>query len=91
MKIRFHHTTAYHFDRPVPYGLQRLRLKPKDSAHQKVVDWSMEVKGGVCEAEYDDAHRNHVSLIRVEEGAQTVEVVCSGEVETFEGDRKSVV
>ena len=23
MKIRFHHTTTYQFDKPVPYGLQR--------------------------------------------------------------------
>lgn len=84
MKIRFHHTTAYHFDQPVPYGLQRVRLKPKDSAHQKVVGWSMEVQGGTCEAEYDDAHRNHCSLIRVEEGAGSVAIVCSGEVETVE-------
>lgn len=82
MKICFHHTTTYQFDEPVPYGLQRVRLKPKDNVQQKVLAWSMTVTGGVCEADYDDAHRNHVSLIRVEEGVQTVEIVCNGEVET---------
>ncbi|MCH4151265.1 MAG: transglutaminase family protein [Sphingobium sp.] len=82
MKIRFHHTTTYQFDKPVPYGLQRIRMKPKDNGHQKVSYWSMVVRGGVCEANYDDAHRNHVSLIRVEEGTETVEIICAGEVET---------
>ncbi|MBP6030112.1 MAG: transglutaminase family protein [Sphingobium sp.] len=90
MKIRFHHTTAYHFDKPVPYGLQRLRMKPKDSTHQKVLGWSMELKGGVCEASYEDAHRNHVSLIRVKEGTTSVEIVCAGEVETM-ADHHGVV
>lgn len=85
MKIRFHHTTTYHFAQPVPYGLQRVRLKPKDNAHQRVLDWSMTVAGGACEAEYDDAHRNHVSLIRVEEGTESVEIICAGEVETEAG------
>lgn len=82
MRIGFRHATSYHFDRPVPYALQRLRLKPKDSAMQKVAHWRMDIEGGVCEAEYDDAHLNHVALIRVTEGAESIRVVCTGEVET---------
>lgn len=82
MKIAIRHSTRYYFDQPVPYALQRLRLMPKDSAGQKVIRWDMQVEGGVCEAEYDDAFHNHVALIRVESGAQEVHIECSGEVET---------
>jgi len=82
MKISFHHSTAYQFDGPVPYALQRLRLKPKDSAMQNVVSWSMHVEGGVCEVEYDDAHLNHVALIRVKEGVEAIHVTCAGQVTT---------
>ena len=82
MRIRFHHSTTYHFDQPVPYALQRLRLRPKDSANQKVVGWSMEIEGGACEAEYDDPHLNHVALVRVDEGVEEVRIICAGEVDT---------
>ena len=82
MKILIRHTTSYHFDQPVPYALQRLRLMPKHSAGQQVLKWDMRVEGGQCEAEYDDPHLNHVALIRVEDGAEEVHVECTGEVET---------
>lgn len=82
MKITIRHSTFYHFDQPVPYALQRLRLMPKHSAGQQVLEWGMRVEGGACEAEYEDAHHNHVALVRVGEGAETVHIECAGEVET---------
>jgi len=82
MRIRFHHSTTYQFDQPVPYALQRLRLKPKDSANQKIASWSMEIDGGTCEVEYDDPHLNHVALVRINEGVEEVRIVCTGEVDT---------
>lgn len=82
MKISFHHYTAYHFDSPVPYALQRLRLKPKDTPIQKVLSWSVTIDGGVCEAEYEDSHLNSVALIRVTEGAEAIHIECEGEVAT---------
>lgn len=82
MKIAIRHSTSYHFDQPVPYALQRLRLMPKHSAGQQVLKWDMRVDGGTCEAEYDDPHHNHVALVRVGEGVQEVHIECTGEVET---------
>ncbi len=82
MKILIRHTTSYHFDQPVPYALQRLRLMPKHGAGQQVLKWDMRIEGGTCEAEYDDPHLNHVALIRVEDGAEEVHIECTGEVET---------
>jgi len=82
MRISIRHTTSYHFDQPVPYALQRLRLMPKHSAGQQVLRWDMQVDGGRCEAEYDDPNLNHVSLLLVDDGAQQVHIECTGEVET---------
>lgn len=82
MKISIRHTTSYHFDRPVPYALQRLRLTPLDGAGQRVCDWAMTIRGGRCEAEYDDPHLNHVVLIQADPGVESLEIDCAGEVET---------
>ncbi|MEZ5080541.1 MAG: transglutaminase family protein [Thermoleophilia bacterium] len=85
MRIRIHHATHYRFDRPVPYGLQRLRLMPKATHEQRVIDWDMTVEGGYREAEYDDQHLNHVVLVKVAEGATEVVIRCDGVVETQAG------
>jgi transglutaminase-like putative cysteine protease len=76
------HNTYYRFDRPVGYALQRLRLRPKDSAGQIVRDWSIQIDGGKIESECEDAHLNHIALVSVEPGRSEVNIRCSGTVET---------
>ena len=63
MRIAVHHTTTYRFDRPASHGLQRLRLRPRDGAGQKVLDWSLDIAGGRIEEEYVDHNQNAVTLI----------------------------
>ena len=47
MRLAIRHTTRYTFAEPVKHGLQRLRLTPKSSENQTVVEWSMELAGVV--------------------------------------------
>jgi transglutaminase-like putative cysteine protease len=82
MRLRILHTTTYHFDRPVPYGLQQLRLVPKSRRGQSVLHWKMEVEGGQIETEYTDHNENPVSLISFDAQARSIVVHCEGEVET---------
>ncbi|MCT4684159.1 MAG: transglutaminase family protein [Roseicyclus sp.] len=82
MRLKILHTTTYHFDSPVPYGLQRLRLTPKSRAGQAVLTWKMEIEGGRAETEYADHHQNRVSLISFDSHATSIVVQCEGEVET---------
>jgi transglutaminase-like putative cysteine protease len=84
MRLFIRHTTTYDFSRPVRHGLQRLRLTPKSSHGQRVLDWSMEYSGVRLEAEYDDHHRNRTVLVSVEPGATALSVTCSGTVDTAE-------
>jgi transglutaminase-like putative cysteine protease len=85
-KLAVSHKTQYRFDRPVTYALQRLKLRPKDSAGQIVLDWTIEIDGGSIEAECEDAHLNHVALVSVEQGRTEVSIRCSGTVETHNID-----
>jgi len=82
MLLKIHHLTHYRFEHPVPYGLQRLRLIPKENAAQKILHWKTEIEGGKVEADYIDYHNNHILLVSINEGAGEIIVRCDGEVET---------
>jgi transglutaminase-like putative cysteine protease len=82
MLLKIRHRTEYRFERPVPYGLQRLRLIPKENASQKIIRWNTQIDGGHVEADYTDYHNNHILLVRTDAGAQEIVISCDGEVET---------
>lgn len=82
MRLSIRHTTRYRFQEPVVHGVQRLRLTPKETQGQKILDWTMEYEGAREELSYDDQNFNHVTLISLIEGAREVVVSCKGTVQT---------
>lgn len=80
MKLKISHRTSYHYDEPVPYALQQLRLMPKSRPAQEVLSWKVSLEGAQIEVEYDDAHSNHVQLIGFEPGTHDIFIHCEGEV-----------
>lgn len=82
MRLRIAHTTHYAFGQPVAHGLQRLRLWPKTTQGQKVLDWRMTYEGAVEEARFEDHNHNHVVLVSVVPGVSEVTVHCEGLVAT---------
>ena len=82
MRLRIEHTTNYLFAQPVAHGLQRLRLTPKSTHGQQVLDWRMDFDGAVAEVQYDDHNHNCTTLVSVLPGVQTVTVHCQGLVAT---------
>ncbi|XAP79461.1 transglutaminase family protein [Citromicrobium bathyomarinum] len=86
MRLRVDHETRYTYDAPVAYGLQQVRMRPKDSRGQKVLDWTITVEGGSTELCYDDHNGNRVDLIGIEPGRTETSIRCVGLVENTEGD-----
>ena len=82
MRLRIEHTTRYEFSRPVAHGLQRLRLTPKNTQGQRVLEWDMALEGARLEVEYEDHNHNRTTLLSVEPGASAIAVHCSGVVAT---------
>lgn len=82
MRLAIRHTTHYAFAEPVMHALQRLRLTPKETQGQRIIEWQMHFDHAHAELAYDDQHFNHVTLIGVEPGAREVTVTCEGIVET---------
>jgi len=84
MELKISHRTHYSYDSPVLYGLQQLRLTPKSRPSQQVKEWSISVNGGKVELEFDDQHRNHVTLLSFDGDGHEIEIISEGTVETFD-------
>ena len=82
MRLSIRHTTKYRFANPVAHGVQRLRLTPKETQGQKILEWSMQYDGATEELSFEDQNHNHVTLVSVDEGASEVVVTCRGMVDT---------
>ena len=82
MQLAIRHTTRYEFSQPASHGLQRVRLRPKSTHGQQVIDWKMELAGAKCEATYEDEHNNQTALISVNPGTLSLTITCNGLVTT---------
>ena len=80
MTLHISHTTQYTFDAPPSYGLQQIRLTPKQSKGQSYEDWSVSVKGASIQTQFLDHNQNQVHLIKIDEGALHVTVKSEGTV-----------
>ena len=84
MRLSIRHTTRYRFDNPVVHALQRLRLTPKATQGQEILEWSMEYDQAHEELTYEDQHHNTTVLVAVEPGARQVKITCRGLVDTHD-------
>lgn len=86
MLLTINHETRYTFEQGVLHGIQRLRLRPKSTRGQDVLDWTTQLQGARQEAEYDDPFNNHVELVSLEPGVREVVVTCCGTVRTADNN-----
>ena len=86
MRLRVDHETRYSYEAPVAYGLQQVRLRPKDTRGQKVMDWAITVDGGQTELRYDDHNGNCVDLIGIEPGRTETSIRCVGLIDNSASD-----
>ena len=84
MILSISHATRYKFDVPVTYGLQQLRLTPKSYRAQSVLAWTTRLTGATKQLEFDDAHRNRVELISLDNGVEELVIESEGRVEMAE-------
>ncbi|MBB2970530.1 transglutaminase family protein [Mesorhizobium sp. RMAD-H1] len=82
MLLTIRHTSRYHYDFPVPYAVQRLRLRPQTMNGQMIRDWQVEVDGAEPEVSYTDGFGNRVDLVRHTRNAHEIIITATGLVET---------
>ncbi|WP_370177763.1 transglutaminase domain-containing protein [Alteriqipengyuania sp.] len=86
MRLRVDHETRYSYDAPVAYGLQQVRLRPKDTRGQKVLDWEIKIEGGESQLRYEDHNGNAVDMIAIEPGRTETAIRCVGLIENSASD-----
>ncbi|MGB6229540.1 MAG: transglutaminase family protein [Litorimonas sp.] len=88
MRLSIRHETVYRYDAPVDYALLQLRVRPRDDASLRVVDWTVELDGAVPQARFADHYGNPVDLVEIEPQRDAVSITVAGTVET--SDRSGV-
>lgn len=81
MRLNIRHETRYRFETPVNYGLQQLRMTPKSTHQQRVLQWKTDVVGGTNELHFEDHHHNIVELISFAGDARELVLIGEGEVQ----------
>lgn len=84
MRLTIRHNTEYRYDQPVPYALQRLRLVPRNDAGQTVVNWSLDITGGLTEARFVDGFGNENWLVSARDGTDHLSIEATGVVDTID-------
>ena len=81
MKMSLQNIVEFQFTANPTYGIQRLRMTPKDSERQKILSWEIILKGAKKEIEYVDHHGNVCVLLTFEKDTKSVSVLAQGDVE----------
>ncbi len=84
MLLKISHTSTYHYDTPVPYALQRLKLTPQSCRTQQIHDWTVTCVGAHREVMYKDGFGNVTELIRHERNAVQISITAHGTVTTHD-------
>lgn len=82
MRVSVTHTTRYRFQDQVHFGLQQLRVTPRQTPTQTVLSWATEITGGRRELDFADHHQNAVALISFDPDVTELTITTTGAVET---------
>lgn len=82
MHLKIRHITSYHYDIPVHYALQRLRLTPLSAPGQKVLNWSLRMENSEKQASFNDQFGNRTELWSTMEEPKETVIVAEGEIES---------
>jgi len=80
MKYAILHSLSYAYDSPVRSSTQYLRLTPRDTARQKVLDWKLEAPGHPMRTQ--DGYGNVLHVMTVDRPVSGIMIRARGTVQT---------
>jgi transglutaminase-like putative cysteine protease len=80
MKLEISHETRYSYDSPVRYSAQYLRLTPRDTARQKVLDWKLDTPGQPVGTH--DGYGNVLHVLTLDRPVSEIVIRAHGTVRT---------
>ena len=84
MKLTIHHATHYRYAERVARSTQYIRLTPRDSARQKVLEWRVDLPAPAILL--DDAFGNRTHLLTLSRAHDAIALVATGSVEIADVD-----
>lgn len=80
MRYAILHALSYAYDSPVRSSTQYLRLTPRDTARQKVIEWKLETPGQPMRTQ--DGYGNVLHVMTIDRPVSGIMIRASGTVET---------
>ena len=80
MRLAIRHETRYTYESPVRYSAQYLRLTPRDTARQKVLDWRLDAPGQPMRT--SDGYGNVLDVLTLDRPVTEIVIRVAGTVET---------
>lgn len=80
MLLHIRHETCYHYDQPVQYSIQALRLTPRREAGLRLREWRISAPGR--RREQTDAYGNTSHVLTLDQPHDEVRILAEGWVET---------
>jgi transglutaminase-like putative cysteine protease len=80
MKLGLAHETRYSYESPVRYSTQYLRLTPRDTVRQKVLNWKIETPGQPVGTH--DGYGNVLHVLTLDKPVTEIVIRAVGEVQT---------
>ncbi len=80
MRLFIAHETRYDYDSPVRYSAQYLRLTPRDTARQKVLDWKLDTPGQPMRTQ--DGYGNVLHVLTLDRPVAEIVIRVAGTVQT---------
>jgi transglutaminase-like putative cysteine protease len=80
VKFSISHDFTYAYDSPVRLSTQYLRLTPRDTSRQKVLDWKLDTPGPALRT--TDGYGNVLHVLTIDKPVSEIEIHASGSVQT---------
>jgi transglutaminase-like putative cysteine protease len=80
MKLSLVQETRYTYDSPVRFSTQYLRLTPRDTARQKVLEWKLETPGQPVRT--NDGYGNVLHVLTLDKPFSEIRIKAAGVIET---------
>jgi transglutaminase-like putative cysteine protease len=80
MRFSIRHEFKYTYDSPVRLSTQYLRLVPRDTSRQKVLDWKLDTPSPALRT--TDGFGNVLHVLTIDKPADGIAIVAAGAVET---------
>ena len=79
MKLNIRHDTTYSYDEPMHKGIQYLRLTPRNTPQQKILEWHLSAPGET--SQMTDGFGNIVTVMTMDKATREITLTAEGVVD----------